>query len=78
MRIVRKIATGLLATVVLAVAGYLALALFVALVNVTSSGQEEPTYNDDNLYDDYLNEQGRPPRRRLACAARKPESTPPT
>jgi ABC-type Na+ efflux pump permease subunit len=57
MRIVRKIAMGLLAAVVLAVAGYLALALFVALVNATSSGQEEPTYNDDSLYDDYLNGQ---------------------
>jgi hypothetical protein len=58
MGIVRKIAMGLLATVVLAVAGYLALALLVALVNAASSGPEEPSYNDDGLYEDHLDQRG--------------------
>lgn len=59
MGMVRKIAMGLLATVVLAVAGYLALALLVALVNATSSSPEEPSSSDDGLYEDYLDQRGR-------------------
>jgi hypothetical protein len=58
-RIVRKIAVGLLVTLVLAVGAFLAVVLFVALVDMSSSGPDEPSTTDDGVYEDYLNEQGR-------------------
>ena len=58
MGVIRKIAMAVLATLVLAVAGYLALWLLVALTNATSSGPE-PTYdNDSGAYEDYLDQRG--------------------
>lgn len=60
MEAVRKILGGLLALVVIAVIGYVALALFVALVNTTSgAAPEDPPYSDDGAYEDYLNQRGR-------------------
>jgi hypothetical protein len=59
MGVVRKIAAGVLVAVVLIVGAVIAVVLFVALVNVSSSGPEEPSYNDDGLYEDHLNDRGR-------------------
>jgi hypothetical protein len=58
MGIVRKIAAGVLVAVVLIVGAVIAVVLFVALVNVSSSGPEEPSTSDDGLYEDHLNDRG--------------------
>jgi hypothetical protein len=55
MGTVRKIAAGLLVAVVLVVGAFVAVVLFVALVNGTSSGPEDPP--DDGVYEDQLNDQ---------------------
>jgi hypothetical protein len=44
---------------VLAVAGFLALALLVALVNAASSGPDGPPSTDHGIYEDYLDQRGR-------------------
>jgi hypothetical protein len=61
MGVVRKIAAGVLVAVVLLVGALIAVVLFIALVNVTSGGPDpdEPSYSDDGLYQDYLDQQGR-------------------